>query len=777
MTKILILSIILFSTVANCQIPSIEWAFKTGGTGTDVGLCVKHDQQNNIYAGGRFQGSIDIDPGTAVQTIVSAGDFDMYLQKLDEDQNLVWEYHTGSSGSDEIVEMEIDALGNVYFTCFYSGTVDFDPSAGVSTLTSLSISDMAVVKLDAMGSFLWVKTVANSNTAGTPCLAIDASNNAYFSFGFTGSIDANPGTGIETLTSAGENDIVIVKLNSSGDYQWSQQIGSDSFDAPQGIEINSLGNIVLVGRFRNTVDFNTGVSVNNSTSNGTNDLFVLTLDNSGNYIWHVAFGGVGFDSYYDLVIDNQDNILVTGYYSGTADLNPGVNVENFTSSGTDDLFVQKFDVNGSLIWVRAFGGSNTENSYGISTDSQGAAYIVGDFFDTIDFDPTEGVFNLTSAGNNDIFVQKLDSNGDFEWAFKVGATFSQAGYAIDVDENSNVIITGTISNSVDFDPSSASTILAAGSTFDAFLAKYSQELCVQPVLTSLDASLTTLCEGENLNLTVQGNLNGAANWKLYLGANCTGTFLESNTTGVFARSANTNETDYYVKAAGGCLIQESDCVERSVIVNPTFNINQNVVICSGEDIEMPDGSILSNVTETGMATFNFQSSSSCDSTINVFYDVNTVPMEFTLDNNLITITNLNPKEGAEVAWLDCDNNFTPIEGETSNTFLLIAPASVAFQVSTNDGCSEISECFTLLNIESLHDDVELFPNPFNEILNIRQENPITEVSIFSITGALVFQNAYNANHCIINAQPLVPGSYTIRINSKNGLRHAKLLKL
>jgi hypothetical protein len=758
------------------QIPTLDWAFKTGGTGTDVGLCVKHDQQNNIYAGGRFQGNVDIDPGTTVQTIVSAGDFDMYLQKLDEDQNLLWEYHAGSSLSDEITDLAIDAEGNVFFTCFYGGTVDFDPGASVSSITSQSTSDMAIVKLDASGNFLWVKTIATTNSAGIAYLTVDDASNVYFSFGFTGTIDANTDIAVNMLTSAGQNDIVIVKLNSSGEYQWSKQLGSDSFDASQGIAVNSQGNIVVIGRFRNTVDFNTGPNISNSTSNGTNDLFVLMIDDSGDYMWHKAFGGEGFESFYDVVIDNEDNILVTGYFSGTADLNPGLAVEEFTSSGTDDLFVQKFDVNGNLIWVKAFGGSNTENSYGISTDSEGAAYIVGDFFDTIDFDPNDEVFNLTSLGNNDIFVQKLGSSGNFEWAFKIGATFSQAGYAIDVDENSHVIITGTISNNVDFDPAPTSTILAAGSTFDSFLAKYSQVLCVQASLNSLNASLSTLCEGENLELTVQGSLNGAADWRLYSGAGCSGTFLESNTTGVFTRSANTNETTYFVRASGGCLLEESNCVERNVLVNPTFNFNQNLSICSGEDIEMPDGSILSNVTQSGNATFTLQSTNSCDSIIQVFYDVNTVPMGFTLENNLITVL-INSKEGASIAWLDCTNNFSPIGGETSTTFQLTAPVSVAFEVTTNSGCSEISECFTLLSLESLPSGLELFPNPFNETLNIRMENPITEVSIFSVTGGLVYHNTSENNQFTINTASISRGSYIARITVGAKIYYTKLLKL
>ena len=776
MIKILALSLILSSTLVFGQIPTIDWAFKTGGTGTDVGLCVEHDQQNNIYAGGRFQGSIDIDPGTTVQTLISAGDFDMYIQKLDENRNLIWEYHAGSTLSDEIVDLAIDAFGNLYFSCFYSGTVDFDPSAAVSTLTSQSTSDMAIVKLDAEANFLWVKTIGNTNAAGTPYLTVDANSNVYISFGFAGSIDANTGPSTETLTSAGENDVAIVKFNSSGDYQWSKQIGSDSFDAPQGIEVNSMGDVIITGRFRNTVDFNPGSAVNNSTSNGTNDLFIITINSGGNYLWHKTFGGSGFDSFYDLVTDSQDNILITGYYTGTADLNPGPEVEEFTSSGTDDLFVQKFDSNGDLIWVKAFGGSNTENSYGISTDSQGAVYIVGDFFDTMDFDPGAGVFNLTSAGNNDIFVQKLKSDGDFEWAFKIGATFSQAGYAIDVDENSNVIITGTISNNVDFDPSAGITTLSAGSTFDAFLAKYSQVLCVQPTLSGLTTSINELCEGENLLLTVQGNLNGASNWKLYSGTQCTGIVLESNASGIFNRIANSNETDYFVKAAGGCLLQESNCVERTVIVNPAFNLNQNFSICSGEDIVMPDGSTLSNVTQSGTATFTLQSITSCDSIINVLYDVTAVPMNFTLDNNLITVI-INPKEGSSISWLDCTNNFTPIVGETSTTYQLTAPVSVAFQVTTNDGCTATSECFTLLNLESPETKVDVYPNPFNETLTIRMETQITEIVIFSMTGSLVYKETLKNHQSAIDTKFIAPGSYIINVRSNNLIRHAKLIKL
>jgi hypothetical protein len=114
---------------------------------------------------------------------------------------------------------------------------------------------------------------------------------------------------------------------------------------------------------------------------------------------------------YDIAVDSAGNAYTTGSFGGRADFNPGEGIFNLTSAGGDDIFVQKLDANGNLVWARSMGGLRTDVGHSIAVDATGNVYTTGTFNGTADFDPRAGTVNLTSAGNEDIFVQKLDANG------------------------------------------------------------------------------------------------------------------------------------------------------------------------------------------------------------------------------------------------------------------------------------------------------------------------------------------------------------------------------
>jgi hypothetical protein len=113
----------------------------------------------------------------------------------------------------------------------------------------------------------------------------------------------------------------------------------------------------------------------------------------------------------------------------------------------------------------------------IAVDANGSVYTTGDFADTVDFDPGVGTANLTSAGGSDIFISKLDSNGDFAWAKRIGGTGADVGRRIAVDTALNVYTTGTFEGTVDFDPGIGTANLTSTTPEDFFIAKL-QEVAV-----------------------------------------------------------------------------------------------------------------------------------------------------------------------------------------------------------------------------------------------------------------------------------------------------------
>ena len=133
------------------------WAKSMGGTIFDVGRGIAVDTAGNVYTTGGFQETVDFDPGIGIVNLTSAGGYDIFISKLDVLGNLVWTKNLGGTSDDYGQSIAVDYSGNVYTTGYFSGTVDFDPGAGIFNLTSVGSIDIFVSKLDASGNFVWAK--------------------------------------------------------------------------------------------------------------------------------------------------------------------------------------------------------------------------------------------------------------------------------------------------------------------------------------------------------------------------------------------------------------------------------------------------------------------------------------------------------------------------------------------------------------------------------------------------------------------------------------------
>ncbi|WP_158497726.1 DUF4347 domain-containing protein [Magnetospirillum gryphiswaldense] len=171
------------------------------------------------------------------------------------------------------------------------------------------------------------------------------------------------------------------------------------------------------------------------------------------YVHTLAFpagwGNGGAATGNSMAVDGSGNVYTTGYFSGTVDFDPaGGTTYNLTSTGGNDIFVQKLDATGALVWAVTMGAAGADVGRGIAVDGSGNVYTTGHFSGTVDFDPATGTTNnLTSAGGIETFVQKLDANGALVWAARIGLATSDTGTDIAVDGSGNVYWTGGYNNS------------------------------------------------------------------------------------------------------------------------------------------------------------------------------------------------------------------------------------------------------------------------------------------------------------------------------------------
>ena len=190
----------------------------------------------------------------------------------------------------------------------------------------------------------------------------------------------------------------------------------------------------------------------------------IALADTAIYGFAKQMGGTGSDVSRAIDLDDDGNIYTIGTFSGTADFDPGAGTSNLVSAGLTDIYISKLDSNGDLVWSKAVGGTGAELGNSIVVDSSGNSYITGQFEGTVDFDPGVGTTNLVAGLFYDIFITKLDVDGNFVWAKSFaggGNGFYDEGRSIALDSSNNVYTTGLFDGTADFDPGAGTANLSS----------------------------------------------------------------------------------------------------------------------------------------------------------------------------------------------------------------------------------------------------------------------------------------------------------------------------
>lgn len=276
-------------------------------------------------------------------------------------------------------------------------------------------------------------------------------------------------------------------------FLWAKGIGGSNDDSGNSIALDGNDNVYTTGYFRYIADFDPGPGTYNLNSAGYYDIFISKLDASGNFVWAKQIGGISDDNGQSIVLDENSNVFITGYFNNTVDFDPGIGTHVLTTTGSRDMFILKLDSSGNFVWVRQIGGISGEIGSSITLDESGNIYTTGEFLETIDFDPGPETYNLTSAGLSDIYVLKLDGSGNFVWAASMGGDNWDYGSSIFVDGDGYVYTTGSFKETADFDPGSDTYFLTGIYDYDEIF------------ISKLDASGNFVWAG---HMGGEGNDNG-----------------------------------------------------------------------------------------------------------------------------------------------------------------------------------------------------------------------------------------------------------------------------
>ncbi|MBK9248406.1 MAG: SBBP repeat-containing protein [Ignavibacteria bacterium] len=279
--------------IANAQLSKFHWAKNMGGTLKDEGNSLAIDSNGNVYITGWFQGKARFGEGINTVHLISSGESDIFVAKLDSAGNLLWVKQMRGTLNDGGYAIAIDESCNVYTAGFFKGTVDFNPDSEIYELTSDGDYDIFITKLDSSGNFIWAKRMGGGSIEQLSTLAVDLSGYVYVGGYFSDIADFDPSEQFFNLTAAGSDhsyDIFIAKLDLLGNFVWAKQMGGNSQDLLHSLTLDATGNIYATGSFIGISDFDPGIDTFILNSELSRDIFVTKLDSTGKLIWAKQMG-------------------------------------------------------------------------------------------------------------------------------------------------------------------------------------------------------------------------------------------------------------------------------------------------------------------------------------------------------------------------------------------------------------------------------------------------------------------------------------------------------
>ena len=364
----------------------------------------------------------------------------------------------GGVGLYGIKGVGLDGAGNVRVEGVIQGQVDLDPGPGTSLVGTAGADSLVVATYSPAGAFLggWALECKTGDTDYFEAASAswDADGNLYLAGSLRGTMDFDPGPGtVDLVGDAGHPDGFVSKYDASGGLVWARLFASDTSAECRAVAVDSLGNVYTIGTCNGTTDLDPSGATYNITASAATT-FISKLDSGGDFAWAKEIAG---DVYaFTAAAAPGGDLVIAGIFQQSdtpVDFDPGAGTTNLTNAGGYDVFVARFTGAGDLEWAKAVGGTEFDGAYGLAVDEAGGIDVAGHFAGTADFDPGGATFTLTSAGEYDVFVVKLDGSGNFSWAGRMGGAGSEMLNCLAIDAAHNVYVGGTYaSEDADFDP-------------------------------------------------------------------------------------------------------------------------------------------------------------------------------------------------------------------------------------------------------------------------------------------------------------------------------------
>jgi hypothetical protein len=768
-SKIYTLSLFIIFSIAyypqHSKAQKLDWAAVMGGNEQSSGKDIAMDKTGNVfsvgwYSAGQSIGSIpaDFDPGPGQVLFSQSGN---YLSKLNANGTFgfVKRFANSVVGGVVISQIALDSIGNIFLAGSVYLTADIDPGTPTVMYTDSTIgNDLIVYKFSPLGIMQWYKIwPITTINPGDGCtineLELDHNGNLILVGVLNGDIDFDPGP--DTSSAWGNPSFpssFLLKLDVNGNYLWDYTVDINTNNSPYNFmancAINNQNEIYVVGSFWGDINFFSPDTFT-LTGNGFIDNFILKIGESGVLQWAKSFGGSSYESVSDVHYSYDGHLYIAAAYSS-----PTVVLANDTNSivmlgdsiNTISALI-KMNENGNYEWVRYLKNSNlnvsTVSPIAVETDSIGQVYfmnvgLTGTTYTNYGIDTS----TVYTSGETCSFVNKYTADGTFIRSSAAIGDYRINAKSLAMDNNGSIAFTGEIisdmylandpnPNPIDADPDTSRFSIFDRGSVSIFVIKWNQCSAGTTIIDS------TVCSTFSLN-----------------GSNYT-------QSGIY---------NFYETTANRC---DSNIVLDLTILQPS-NTAQNISLCAGDSIQV--GNIF--YAQTGVYQSVFAAINGCDSIITTTLFIDT--LQALIQDIGMALQASNAPIGGTFQWLNCNNNFNPILGETNQSFIPIANGSYAVQIN-NSTCQDTSDCYDFVTVDMIDINIEnafsISPNPVADVLFITPNSnfKISQIRIIDQLGKVIFSESFNQNG--INIASLESGCYTIECLANTKYYYKQIIKI
>lgn len=387
----------------------------------------------DIIAAGGFEGSGVF----SSSNIIAIGDEDFFLARYDSSGNNLWSRAYGGFEKDEIKDLAKGPNNTIYVCGSTEGAMILD----TLILNNLDGTNGFLAQLDEGGNIIWgLNLESNDEITASAVVVSEMDSIAYISGHFKDSAFI----GSYSISSFASESFFVAAVDYFGNIIWVSTGASQDEVEPLSMSLGAGSRINVLGNFEGNFLVGSNVLPNSSDS----DVFLLCLDQAGDFIWSNSIGGTNDIEGSSITSDDQGNVFVIGSFEDEVHFN----TDSLTSTDDKDGFFAKYDDDGNELWVKGLSGTSDVQPKDVFADNSEGVYITGSIDGTCYFDSLA----ITNNSGTDLFIVKYDTSGTVIWGKGIGGSGSVEGCAISTDVNGNPIVTGRFDGTAYFDEISIS---------------------------------------------------------------------------------------------------------------------------------------------------------------------------------------------------------------------------------------------------------------------------------------------------------------------------------